>query len=368
MTIKRLTYVCKLMSIIGCWIPDSWTSPSKRILYCTYSALVWINLHVWSLSQILDLIINVKTQDEFTDNFFSTMAIACICMKMSNLLLKRRHLGNTINTIEKEPFSPLNIEEEEIRTKFDKLAKRNAVAFTLVISGYVLSTCAMALLTGYKRNRLLSRAWLPYEYSTFLSFTVTNVHQVVAQIYAGSITIANDSLFNGFLMHTYCHFEILKHRLKIIVADKKCTLKRCSYLHDHIYKYASTVNSQFRIIIMIQSIVTIATVCCTLYELTQKDLGSRFLEVTLYLVNTLVQIFYYCWYGNEIKLKSLDVSKSVFQCNWTSLDNDAKMFLVMMIRRARVPIEFSAIHVVSIDLEMFTTILKTSYSAYNLMQ
>ncbi|XP_076377267.1 odorant receptor 10-like [Megalopta genalis] len=365
---ERLTYVCNLLGVCGCWIPDSWTSSSKRVLYCTYSAFVWLVLHLLSASQFCDLFINVKTQDDFTDNFYVTLSVLCICVKMSNLLLARRHLGNMIERIQKEPFSPTSVEEEEIRTRYDRLARRNAVVYTIAINSYVVSTCAMSLFTGYRKHKLLYRAWLPYDYSTAVRFSAAYIHQVVALFYAGLITVASDSLFNGFLIHTYCHFEILKHRLETIATEKSCSLKRCLHLHDRIYTYANTLNSQFKVIMVIQSMVSIVTVCCNLYQLTQKNLGSKFLEVIVYSFNTLVQIFYYCWYGNEIKLKSLDVPRSAFECNWTILDDKAKKFLLMMIKRAKVPIEFSVVHVVSMDLEMFTKILKTSYSAYNLMQ
>ncbi|XP_076223499.1 putative odorant receptor 92a [Nomia melanderi] len=364
----RLRSVCTLLAICGCWRPASWDSPPKEILYRGYTVAVWLSIHLLSVSQILDLAINVKTQDDFSDNFYVTLAVLCICVKMCTVLASRAKIGNLIDLLRKKPFSSLNTEEDEIRARYDKVAERNTIAYTIIIKIYVLSMCITSIFTGYRHNKLLYRAWLPYDCSTSIRFTATYIHQIVAVTYCSFITVACDSLFSGFLIHTYCHFEILGHRLKSFDGNKSEAVKDCAYLHDRIYKYATMVNSQFKVIVLGQSLVSMTTISVNLYQLTQRDLGSKLLEVILYSFNTLVQIFYYCWYGNEVKLKSLEVPRLIFQSNWPTLDTKAKRMLLMMIKRSRIPIEFTAIYMVSMDLQTFMAVLKTSYSAYNLLQ
>ncbi|XP_015432328.1 PREDICTED: odorant receptor 4-like [Dufourea novaeangliae] len=108
--------------------------------------------------------------------------------------------------------------------------------------------------------------------------------------------------------------------------------------------------------------------CFDLYRLTQKDFDLRVVDVLLFMFCTLIQIFYYCWYGNEVKLKSLEVPGMVFESDWLSLSNRSKKSLLMIMGRASVPIEFTSIYFLSMDLESFKALLKISYSAFNLLQ
>ncbi|XP_076634680.1 odorant receptor 10-like [Colletes latitarsis] len=137
---------------------------------------------------------------------------------------------------------------------------------------------------------------------------------------------------------------------------------------DKLAKFAMMVNKEFKTMVLIQFLVSISMFCFDLYLLTQIEVGSKFMEMMLFAMCTLMQILYYCWYGNEIKLKSLEVPNMVIESNWTSLDNDAKKILLMIMKRATKPIEFSSAHLVSMNLETFKTILKTSYSAMSVLQ
>ncbi|XP_076544245.1 odorant receptor 10-like [Osmia lignaria lignaria] len=62
------------------------------------------------------------------------------------------------------------------------------------------------------------------------------------------------------------------------------------------------------------------------------------------------------------------IADAAFESTLMSLDNNTrKMFLMIMIR-ALEPIQFTSIHIISMNLESFITLLKTSYSAYTVLQ
>lgn len=67
------------------------------------------------------------------------------------------------------------------------------------------------------------------------------------------------------------------------------------------------VNKKFRFTISFQFLVSTLVVCFTLYQLTRTS--GKFIEIGLYMSCMLTQIFLYCWYGNEVKLK---VSENTF--------------------------------------------------------
>ncbi|XP_043264887.1 odorant receptor Or1-like [Colletes gigas] len=119
----------------------------------------------------------------------------------------------------------------------------------------------------------------------------------------------------------------------------------------------------------IQLLSSTLVVCFIMYQLSNiSPTSPTYLQFIMYMVCMTTQIFIYCWYGNQLKLKSLDLSNTIFGSDWTVLDNNAKRALMVIMRRATVPIEFTSIYIVPMNLETFVSILKTSYSAYNVLQ
>ncbi|XP_076179887.1 odorant receptor 10-like [Ptiloglossa arizonensis] len=387
---RILRRIFTLLTICGCLRPSSWTSPSKKFLYNVYVICVMLVIHSFVLSQILDLVFIVDNQDDFSDNFYMTLAMIVTCFKMYGLLMTRENIDDLVDTLRSEPFMPMDIEETAIRTRFDKTAdclkgsgnflfkicitsstyidRWNTKAYMILIESCIVWICTMSFFTDFGSRKLTFRAWLPFDYSSAVMFTFVYAHQAFSAAMCCLLNVACDSLFSGLLVHIYCQFEILGHRLRNIQRNEHNSVKQCARHHNHIYKFATMVNDEFKVIVFIQFLTSTSTVCFDLYRLTQKNKGSEIVEILFYASCTLMQIFYYCWYGNEVKMKSLEVRDMVFESDWTSLNNKTKKILIMIMTRAAVPIEFTSLYLVSVNLESFKVLLKTSYSAYNLLQ
>jgi len=70
-----------------------------------------------------------------------------------------------------------------------------------------------------------------------------------------------------------------------------------------IFRYACIVNSKFAIIIVIQFAVSMLVVCSNLYRMAMAANYMSYIPLIVYTSAILVQIFIYCWFGNEVKLK-----------------------------------------------------------------
>ncbi|XP_076241167.1 uncharacterized protein LOC143183504 [Calliopsis andreniformis] len=405
-TMQLLQRVCILLTICGCSAPSSWTSPFKKILYKIYSIFVFLTIHTLCIFQILDLVLIVDNQDDFSDNFYVTLGVFVTCIKMCNLLFTRRNIMLMIGTLQKEPFSPQDIEEMEIQIRYHKITdhdwKRNSCIFT----------DGIRLLM-----KLTYRAWLPYDYTSILAFSLTYVHQLMASIVITLSTVACDSLFSGLLIHIHCQFEIFAYRLQNVEEDGNDLVKQCARHHSDIYKlkiygvilydkirhkseaitlrsfryiefssyfipyshflnfllaivehklvffsfyilcrFAKMVNEEFKIIMLLQFLTSTSTICLDLYHVTETNVDEKLLDIVFYASCTLMQIFYYCWYGNEVKLKSLEVTDKIFASNWILFSNSSMKILLTMLRRAMEPIEFTSGYLVTIDLESFKAV------------
>ncbi|XP_076634640.1 odorant receptor 46a-like [Colletes latitarsis] len=380
-----LRWTFAILTACGCLRPSSWTSPFQKILYNVYTIFMIFLTHMLLLSQILDIVLNVKNQDEFCDNIYITLAVFVSCCKMHNILLNKKKITRLLDTLREKPFLPANASEIEIRKECDKTIRWNVIGYTGLVEFCILWMWATSFFRDFKHRRLSFRMWVPYDYSSTVSYTVTYVHQAVSLTISSLLNVAGDTLFSSLLIHTYAQLKMLEHRLENIAKDDNHPVEECAYYHRCIYQLVSQmftreerarseielftkVNETFKAVACTQFLVSTSVVCFNLYQMTQRDLGSRFIETIMYATCMLTEIFYYCWYGNEVKLKSLDIPDVIIDSDWMCLDIKSQKMLLMIMKRATIPIEFTSIHVVSMNLESFMSLLKSSYSAYNLMQ
>ncbi|XP_011882828.1 PREDICTED: odorant receptor 49b-like [Vollenhovia emeryi] len=134
------------------------------------------------------------------------------------------------------------------------------------------------------------------------------------------------------------------------------------------FRLAFFVNAKFRLTIAIQFIMSTLMVCCTLYQMSKSSTKIKSVEMTLNVLSMLTQIFFYCWYGNELKIKSYQMIDDIFEMEWLTLDINIKKSLMIIMRRTIVPIQITCAYVMPMNLSSFMSILKTSYSMYNLLQ
>ncbi|XP_076679568.1 uncharacterized protein LOC143374903 [Andrena cerasifolii] len=349
---------------------NSWSSPLRKFLYKLYTAILLLLIYTVTFCQLMDIVVNVKTQDEFSDNFYLLLAMLVGCHKIYSLLAIRGKIATFMAMLDGEPFLPRNEEEAQIRMRFNKRVESNTVFYAILVEATVTVVACVSLFKIESRELPL-RMWVPYNYSSPYSYALTYIEQVLAWVAASLIHVACDSLMCGLLFHTYSQIEILGHRLKATkrIGDQNKWVKSCVRYHDRVYRFAAMVNAEFRMVILVQFMVSTLVVCFNLYQLTKtKSINSKMLNIIMYTSCMLTQIFFYCWYGNEVKMKSLEISNVIFRIDWTQLDNNVKRILLMIMRRASTPIEFNSIHVISMNIESFVNLLKTAYSAYNVLQ
>ncbi|XP_076223627.1 odorant receptor 10-like isoform X2 [Nomia melanderi] len=170
------------------------------------------------------------------------------------------------------------------------------------------------------------------------------------------------------MLFIYGQLEILEYRLQNVPKSKNQSAKECVCHHDCIYRFARNVNKIFQGIVSVQFLSSVGMMCFTLYRMTQVGLGSKAVEMFMYALCMLTQIFYYCYHGDQVKQKSLGIPDLIITTKWTTLDDDTKKILLMIMRRATFSIQFTGTSVVSVNLESFMTVMKTAYSAFNLLQ
>lgn len=121
MHILRWTFL--LFTLCGCLPPPSWITPSKKFLYKIYTVFSLLVLNTFFLCLVMDMIYNVENVDDFSDNFHVTMGSFLTTIKVSIMLMYRESFVRLRDTLQKEPFLPINQQEFEILLRFDKVTE-----------------------------------------------------------------------------------------------------------------------------------------------------------------------------------------------------------------------------------------------------
>ncbi|XP_032691024.1 odorant receptor Or1-like [Odontomachus brunneus] len=355
------------LTIAGCWPPSSWSTFCKRTVYNVYTIIVTLLLFTFMVPQFMDIVLNVDNADDFTDTFYVMLAMVIAVCKMLGLLLNRKNIEMLTHTLVEKPFKPLGPDEIEIRQKFNNLIQNKAMVYTFMIETTCASMGLTSLLTEFRNGNLAYREWIPYDYySSDILFYITYFHQMISLTAASIVNVACDNVICGLLLHICCQIEILECRLKKSLRNQS-DFGECVYLHNRIYKFSYAMNKNFKFIIAGQFIVSTLVVCSSLYRLAKTELSAKYIPLALYTICMLIQILIYCWYGNEVRLKSIQFADQIFDMDWLALDKKTKENLIMIMNRSLIPIEFSSAHIL-MNLESFGKLLKVSYSIYNVLQ
>ncbi|KAF3430255.1 hypothetical protein E2986_11566 [Frieseomelitta varia] len=354
MRVLRWTFL--LFTLCGCFPPPSWKTPLKRFVYNIYAAFSFLVLNSFFLSQILDMVYNVENTDDFSDNFSVTVVVFVTSLKLFTILIFRENFLLLCDTLQREPLLPMNPEEFDISFKFEKITDLNTLGYMTLLTVSDFCILVLSLLTNFKRRKLAFRTWIPFDYSSVSAYLLTFAYQCLFAIICTFGCVASDTLYSGLLIHINCQFEILEHRLRNIESNENYSVNLCVRHHNDIYRFGEMVNEEFRTIMFFQFCTSLSMICFNFYRITQIEMDSRFVGTILYMTCSLMQIFYYCWFSNEVKLKSMELSDMIFRSDWISLNTNVKKAFLMLMKRAMKPIEFTSIYIVSVNLESFMTV------------
>ncbi|XP_070156630.1 odorant receptor 94a-like isoform X2 [Polyergus mexicanus] len=357
----------KILTVAGCWPPVSWSSLCKQIVYKTYTILVSSLLFTFMVPQFVDVIMHIKNPDDFTDTLYLMLSMVMACAKMLSLLMNRKNIEILTNALMEKPFRPLESDEIEIRQKFDNIIQTYSIWYVIMLETTCTCMNISSFFTHFRRGNFAYREWMPYEYSSSIMFCIIYFRQLISLTAGCIVNVACDCLICGLLLHIYCQIEILECRLKKCLR-RRGNLAECIHQHHRIYKFAYMINEKFRVIIAVQFTTSMLVVCSNLYQMAKITLGAEYIPLMLYTFCVSLQILIYCWYGNEVRLKSILLSNEIFGMDWTNVDKKIKENLIMIMNRSLRPIEFSSIHIVTVNLDSFVKLLKTSYSVFSILQ
>ncbi|EFN79920.1 Odorant receptor 46a, isoform A [Harpegnathos saltator] len=372
-----------IYSLSGVWRPISWSSSCAKLLYSAFTVFTVVPLYFLVLTQLMDIVLIVDNIDDFTNNSLMLVSIISVCCKATVVVLRRGAITGLVEMLLTEPCRPRDEDELAIQARFDEFIRSCSIKYLLLAMSSVTSVTLRSVISIIE-GHLPYRVWLPYDSRKSSLFLITSIHQIVSLIFATFINVGTETLVFGFILQTCAQLDILKCRLNKIVnnetagyrANQPLSLpnKKQMVISEHIrhhlriYTYAKMVNRVFNQVLFVQFFGSILVLCTSVYYMSAHITELGALGIVVYTICMFAQILVYCWSGNEVILKSASLADAVYHVNWFSLPVSKRKDLLMIMMRSTIPIKFTSSFLITLSLQSYSNILRTSYSAFNVLQ
>ncbi|XP_024875309.1 uncharacterized protein LOC112456788, partial [Temnothorax curvispinosus] len=372
-----------IYTVGGIWRPVEWSSNGAKLLYSIFTFIIVSSEYFLMITQFMDIVLGVDNIDDFATNTLLFLTFVNVCCKATFVLMRRNTIINLMRILMKTPCKPRDEDESAIQTKFDRFIRSYSIKYALMATSSVTGTTIGSVL-NVMQGRTPYRIWLPWNYNIPLVFWTISIHQIVSSFFATMISIGTDTLIFGLLLQTCAQLEIFESRLHKLIINKtvrclehalsssnkdKTEIAECIRQHLNIYKYAKTVNGIFNQVLFVQFFGSILILCTSVYYMSIHIIElSKSVTILMYTVGMFVQIYVYCWSGNEVILKSTSVGDAIYCMDWPLLSAEEKRELLIIMIRSTIPIKFTSSFLITLSLQSYSNILRTSYSAFNILQ
>ncbi|KAM0736582.1 Odorant receptor 46a, isoform A [Formica fusca] len=352
-----------------------------RFVNFCYRYTIAILIHYFTILEVIELVRIRNDMEAVTEGLFLVLTFVSLCLKYLNFLMRQCELRALLDCFRDKICQPRDSAEKSILKQYDRKAKGTACFFMFMCQTTGLMLLIIPLLTQDERS-LPFKIYVPYSITTLLPYVLTYLQQTTTVIYAILLNVSFDSLVYGLIIHTCGQIDLLCYRLTEIfrflqennennanTAIESFAIAGCVKHHILVYNIIYRIQTLFVWTVATLFFFSLITLCTSIYQMSKKELfGPEFFAVIMYLGSMMFQVFTYCWYGNELDLKNKNIAYAIYTSNWTTISTKQRknlLFVMMMSQKGRI---LSFYGVCALILNSFTWIVKTSYSAFNLLQ
>ncbi|KAJ8679832.1 hypothetical protein QAD02_015619 [Eretmocerus hayati] len=377
----------KILKMCGLWRPVSFTG-WKVIVYNVYSCIVFITLVTIAIFVLLAVCAIPFTHELFAETVFLMFALFNATFKATNILISRKRFLLMLDMLQEDNWRELNNTEEiRIQEKYLNTSRNISKYFTIAVFIAIVLRCVAPLLdTSGSGPQLPVLAFCPCDITSKRCYWILYWHQAIGTGVATLTHAAKDCLINALLLQTCAQLDILKVRIRRIpeiceearickdpshriIALEKKLISACVKDHQSIFELARVLNESLEVMLFGQIAVTLPNLCLSIFLLSKTPIASiDFMMTVQFFSAVVIELFFFCWYGNEVTLHSLDVETAVNEMNWETLSVPSRKDLIMLMVRTSRPILFRVGPIMNMNVVSFLSIMKSSYSAFSVLQ
>ncbi|XP_068909801.1 odorant receptor 4-like [Tenebrio molitor] len=197
--------------------------------------------------------------------------------------------------------------------------------------------------------RLPLSGWFPFKTDESPMFEIVYAYQIVTTVVNGLTVICMDTFMMGCIMVISGQLSVLNNAFANIKHSDETTAARRNLIQNIVH---------YRNIIQFADEMT-----CLLYD-DVSVMSLQFVPMFLYEGCILLEIFLWCYYGNEVKVKSEQLTTSAFKSDWSDCNKEYKKNLLLFMIRSQRPLELYAGGYFPLSLQTFMAIVKSSWSYF----
>ncbi|RZB39526.1 7tm 6 domain containing protein, partial [Asbolus verrucosus] len=236
-------------------------------------------------------------------------------------------------------FQPKNSEQINLVQPALKFWKINNFFYWAMAMGTVFFVAISPFFNDSVRNRNLPFvAWYPYNIKISPYYEITYIYQIISLTCSASTAVCTDTLIAALFLCIGAQFDILcdniRHLYDIredLSTDFNKKFISCVKHHRAILRFAENSNKFANWIILGQFLISALSIGMTMFRLTTViPFSSEFFSFLVFLMAVVIQIFTYCWFGNEVEIKSSQISYAAFESNWPDASMEIKKHMLFI--------------------------------------
>ncbi|KAG5668696.1 hypothetical protein PVAND_016625 [Polypedilum vanderplanki] len=185
------------------------------------------------------------------------------------------------------------------------------------------------------------------------------------------LMIGSDQLLYGLIKVLTIEFEKLKFNFENLF-DKNCEdfkreLKNLIRRHEKLLEISKEIQNIFSVLFTLNFFVSSFFICFVAFMCSITDAIPELLFYFGFLIFTMLQIFFQCYYGQALIDSSENLNFGVYNCKWEKIDDlKLKKDIVFLLSRTQKPAKFLILNFSMITIEQFQNVLSASYSYFTL--
>ncbi|RZC39108.1 uncharacterized protein BDFB_009940, partial [Asbolus verrucosus] len=350
-----------LLKAMGLWFFDGETF-YKLFKYFVQSSLVFD-----STSLIIYVAKNIGTKN-VTDTIYSLPGSLEVVLQ--SVLFRRNFqlIERSLNNLQQPQFQPRNKSQEKILK--DSVSLSKTVFFSFFGLVFVMISMWMVIPLTKKDKVLPTKYWIPFDYTLPVVYELLYIFECTCIIFHAFSNVALDTFFSIAMVQIGAQCDILCDTIKNIheLASDSKSLKNeneynkmetilieCIHHYNLITEYISLVSNSFKEILMIQFVCSSLMLCVSMYELSLSEpMSAHFFQVFLFQISATNEIFLYCWFANEVTIKSAKLFYAAFESRWYESSKIFKKNLIIFTHQVKKPICLYVWNIIPVDLNTFS--------------
>ncbi|XP_031786733.1 odorant receptor 122 isoform X2 [Nasonia vitripennis] len=329
------------------WLCGIWHEENEKLTVprIAYRFLVICLMFYFTFTLSAVVFVENSNVSELTEAIFLAVTYITLCLKIVNFAFRRAEMIEILHDF-RHPYCKAEHSEENV--------------------AYFWSTFAFKV-----SKNIMELPYHTYQFYNMSSKAIlfsTAALQATSVLYSVSINISFDTMTAGLLILTTGQLELNAHRLSKLGEHNVDSMNGYIAHNVLINGTVDKIESFIKTVVIPFLFFSLLSICASVFQLSEYSVFSlEFLGLFSFAICILLQVLVYCWFGNELMLKSEAVTDAIYRSDWTMLSpQNRKSLQVMMIcNKDGRTVSFGG--QCSLTLETFVWILKTSYATISLL-